>query len=280
MWLSSGGPHGVGPSFVAGVRQLDIAAPQRQGRALGIRYTQRLSVAGAVASVESTGNSYHLCDERFSTPRPWPLSQIAGIAPAPAWPHAGREGRHQTIGSEGLTMLMASKRTLLAASLGTATLGLCLLTAPGAAADPGGEPITIHCDTLGDLDVVVAGRARWHLAWWWGAAVWSSPTASLSAESSHRPTATRAVRRRVRVSRPEKPHASITAPSTSRVHSRTARSCSTARSGSATRRRHHGRVKRAASSYVKRSNPGSLSRVTSPVRVWTPNFAKTDLRWS
>ena len=55
-------------------------------------------------------------------------------------------------------MVKTAKRSLLVASLGAA-LGLCAFSASSAHADPGGEPLTIHCDTLGSIDVIVVGKA-------------------------------------------------------------------------------------------------------------------------
>ena len=55
-------------------------------------------------------------------------------------------------------MVKTAKRSLLAASLGAA-LGLATFGASSAHADPGGEPLTIHCDTLGSIDVIVVGKA-------------------------------------------------------------------------------------------------------------------------
>ena len=55
-------------------------------------------------------------------------------------------------------MMKTAKRSLLMATP-VAALGLGLLNASSAHADPRGEPLTIHCDTLATIDVIVVGRA-------------------------------------------------------------------------------------------------------------------------
>lgn len=57
-------------------------------------------------------------------------------------------------------MTPTSRRFRHMTLLGTCALGLSLGIASSAAADPAGEPVTIHCEELGTVDVVVIGRAQ------------------------------------------------------------------------------------------------------------------------
>ena len=55
-------------------------------------------------------------------------------------------------------MSTSTRRLARIALVGATALGVGLCIAPSATADPKGEPLTIQCDELGALDVLVVGR--------------------------------------------------------------------------------------------------------------------------
>lgn len=57
-------------------------------------------------------------------------------------------------------LVMRTVSAVSAATVGAIVLGLGMVTAPAAAADPKGEPLTISCNTLGAVEVVVVGGAE------------------------------------------------------------------------------------------------------------------------